>query len=352
MHLFYSNPIWETYRTHPAVRYAPYPAAEVCHWVTDPHLPWRLPSLRPKSHIHEIEHVQVLPDTLAPLPHQSPMTNWRRVVDEREMCNRFVARDECKTIMTFSRGLVEHFKLFLHPDLWPKLDFVYPACPLRPAHEVEEDRHRPEQPFTILVIASRFSDKGVPEALRAFEILRHRHGFKVRMNLVSQAVPLSHKLPQGVTLHDVVLMSPRFRARMYRSADVLLLPNYGETVACFPETYAFGVPVVTTRIHHGDEFVRQGETGYLIDTPIFAFTEKFGTHYKVAEEWLHDLQAMRERGELEIVVEQTVDRLDEMISGRVDVAAMREAARRFHAECFSPKQRNRELRRIYAAAAR
>ncbi len=345
LHLFMASPIWDTYKTHPALRYAPFPIAEVCHWVTDVELPWRLPSLRAKSHVNEIEHVQILPDRLAPHPNNRPMWNWHRVIDERDLSNRFVARDSCKTILTFSRGLVEHFKLFLDPDLWHKLDYVYPAYPTQPTYERRDD-----QPFTILVIASRFSDKGLPEALRAFDILRQRHGARVRMNLVSQAVPPGYRLPEGVVVHDVILMSRELKTRMYQTADVLLIPNFGETAACFPEAYAFGVPVVTTRIHHGDEFVREGVTGYLVDTPIFAFSEKFGTHYKTAGEFLDDLEAIRERGELETIVTQIVDRLDEMISGRTDMAAMRAAARRFHAECFSPRQRNRELRRIYAAA--
>lgn len=347
LHNFMPSPIWNTYKTHPPLRYAPYPIAQVCHWVTDPHLPWKLPSLRAKSHIHEIEHVQILPDKLAPFPNQHPMNNWHRVIDERDLSNRFVARDECKAVVTFSRGLVEHFKLFLDPELWHKLDYVYPAYPTQPAYQKREGAT-----FTILVIASRWSDKGMPEALRAFDILRQRHGARVRMNLVSQAVPPGYVMPEGVEVCDVVLMTPELKARMYREADVLLLPNYGETAACFPEAYAFGVPVVTTRIHHGDEFVREGKTGHLIDTPIFAFSEKFGTYYKTATEFLDDLAAMRERGDLETIVTQIVDRLEEMIAGRTDMAAMRSAARCFHEESFSPKQRNRELRRIYTAAAR
>ena len=338
-------PIWHTYKTHPPLRYAPYPVAELCHWVDDVKLLSPLPSLRAKSHVYEIEHLLILPDALAPRPDHRPMWFWHRVLDEPDLANRFIARHECKAIVTFSRGLVEHFKPFLDPELWPKLDYVYPAYPTQPAYE-----KRTDEPFTILVIASRFTDKGVPEALRAYEILRQRHGSRVRMNLVSQAVPPGYQLPQDITVHNVVLMGREFKARMYRAADVLLLPTYGETAACFPEAYAFGVPVVTTRIHHGDEFVREGQTGYLIDTPIFAFSEKYATHYKTAGEWLEDLEAMRERGDLEIIVTQIVDRLEEMISGRTDMGAMRQAARSFHEECFSPQQRNRNLRRIYATA--
>ncbi len=93
-------------------------------------------------------------------------------------------------MVTFSSGLVEHLKTFVSPDLWPKLDYVYPAYPLQPEYS------RPSgEPFTVLTIASRFSDKGVPEALKAYGILRERHGERVRMRLICQDVPQGYPLP-------------------------------------------------------------------------------------------------------------------------------------------------------------
>lgn len=240
---------------------------------------------------------------------------------------------------------MEHFKGFLHADLWHKLAHVYPAYPTQP-----EYRRPPGEPFTILVIASRFSDKGVPEALEAYRILRERHGAAVRMLLVSQVVPPDYPLPKGVSHYNTPQMSEGLKAQIYRSSDVLFIPCYSETAACFTEASAFGVPVITTRIHHGDEFVRDGVTGYLLETPVFIYSADFGRRWRTAEDFLGDLVAMRERGELGGVVEQAVERLEAMMSGGVDLAAMRGAARRFHAERFSPEVRNHRLRQLYAAA--
>jgi glycosyltransferase involved in cell wall biosynthesis len=241
--------------------------------------------------------------------------------------------------------LVEHFKSFLPADLWWKLDYAYPAFPVQAAYQkVESDT------FTILLIASRFSDKGVPEALRAFEILRQRHGENVQLNLVCQTVPQNYKLPQGVRHYNVPWLTPELKTQLYRTADVLFLPCYSETAACFTEAYAFGVPVVTTRIHHGDEYVRDGQTGFLLDAPLFIYSDGFGRCWKTTWEFLDDVQARRERGAFEGVVEQAVDRLESMISGKVDLPAMRRAARAFHGERFSPEARNRKLHAIYQAA--
>lgn len=323
--------IWRTYSTHPPLRYAPYVIAELCHRLN------RLPVRPWKTHVVEAEHV------LYTAP--GDMADWRRVVDNRAELSRLLGHERCKTLLTFSAGLVEHCKHYVHPHLWPKLDYVYPAYPSQPECERLEDA-----PFTILIIASRFSDKGIPEALRAHEILRRRHGAAVQTILVSQAIPRGYRLPEGVTHFNTPKMSEGLKARLYRSADVLLAPCYSETVACFTEAYAFGVPVITTRIHHGDEFVREGITGYLVDAPLFPYSDGFGVRWAGWEEFLSDLEIRRERGELDNVVDQVVDRLEGMVTGRADMAAMRGAARQFHAAQFSPEVRNRKLLRIYAEA--
>ena len=337
------NLIWSSYTTCPPLRYAPYPFADLCHWVSNS-FPRKL-SPR-KRHIIDIEHMLIVADRLAARP-RALMYEWYWLFDQREQVRRFVEADQLRTILTFSAGLVEHFKLHLDPDLWHKLRYIYPSVPSPPPMPP-----RAEQPFTLLVIASRYSDKGVPEALRTFEILRERHGQEVRLILVSQAVPKGCRLPAGIVHHDVPLMSPALRAEVYRLADVLFLPNYGETVACFPEAYAAGVPVITTRIHHGSEFVHDGLTGYLLDTPIHAFSEKFGTQWKTAKEFIDELERLRGRGELNPMIEQSVDRLEEMISGRVDPGAMRRAAQQFYEDRFTPERRNEKLRALYAADSR
>jgi glycosyltransferase involved in cell wall biosynthesis len=143
-------------------------------------------------------------------------------------------------------------------------------------------------------------------------------------------------------------MTPALKAELYRASDVLLLPNYGETVACFPEAYAFGVPVITTRIHHGGEFVRDGETGFLIDTPIYAFSEKLGREWPRAEDFLAELDQMRSRGALQPVVDQIVDRVETLIRDTSRTEPMRAAARQFYYDHFTPALRNERLRQLYS----
>ncbi|MDQ1300941.1 MAG: hypothetical protein QG637_862 [Chloroflexota bacterium] len=323
---------WRIYATHPPLRYTSYPLARLCHWVNE------VPERPPKPCVAECEHILAV---------AGDITDWQHGLRNLDRINRLVAQDECRFVFTYSLGLMDHSRRYLHPDLWRKLGVVYAAFPLQP-----EPPRPPERPFTIFVIAGRFSDKGVPEALLAFRVLRQRHGAAVRLILVSQAVPPGYVLPEGVTHYNTPRLTEELKATLFRSAHVLVSPCYSDGGMPIIEAYAFGVPVIYTRIHHREtEIVVDGNTGYLIDVPFYSYSEGYGTRWPQWADFLAELAATRERGGLQPVVDQLVDRLAVMMSGGVDLAAMGRAARALHAAKFTPAARNAELRRIYQDAA-
>jgi glycosyltransferase involved in cell wall biosynthesis len=324
------HPTWRFYVTHPPLRYAPYPIAQLCHWVN------YAPERPARPYIAECEHILAL---------GGDITNWQTGLQNLDRINRLVAQEECRYVFTYSEGLVQHSRRYLRPELWPKLGAIPQVFPAQPEHP------RPaERPFTILMIASRFSDKGVPEAVDAFRALRDRHGEEVRLLLVSQALPPGYRLPEGVMHHDTPRMSDQLKQQVFRASHVLLIPCYSDTTVPIIEACAYGVPTVTTRIHHGEEFVQDGITGYLIEPPVYSYSEHYGVRWKLWEDFLADLDVLRARGDLKTVVEQTVDRLEAMISGRADLTAMGRAARARHAAKFAPEVRNARLLHIYQAA--
>ncbi len=270
---------------------------------------------------------------------------WARARGALPRAKERISADECRAVITYSPGSAEHFRQFLDPAVWDKLDYVFPAYPFQP--EVARSR---EGVFTVLTIGDRFSDKGIPEALSAFEVLRARYGTRVQMVLVSSTVPSDYRLPEGVVVHDTPRMSPEHRSAIYRSADVLVELPYLDSLTCQIEASAFGVPVVATRIHHGEDFVREGVNGYLVDPPLYAYSEEYGRRWKLLSDFVAEVRTMREEGRLRSVVEQVVDRLDVMVSASDELDELREGARRLHAERFAPDVRNARLQAIYARA--
>lgn len=321
---------WRTYRTHGPLRYTAQPWAELCHWVN------LVPDSPRQPCVVECEHILAL---------ARDITNWQRGLQSVDLINRLVAQEKCRFVFTYSAGLVEHSRRYLHPDLWFKLGHIYLCFPPQPLVPLP-----PGSPFTILMIASRYSDKGLPEALQAFRVMRQRHGGDVRMLLVTQAIPPTYSLPEGVSHYDTPRMSDSLKAHVFQAAHVLYVPCYSDTAVPLCEASAFGVPVLATRIHHGDEYVQDGVTGYLITPPVYSYSEQYGTRWKLWEDFLADLDEMRERGELQTVVDQSIDRLETMFNDRARLTEMGHAARALHTARFSPEARNRRLLQLYEAA--
>jgi len=326
------HPSFKTYDTHPPVHYTLYSLADICHF-------WNsVPDWNEKPFVVEFEHVLVLGVNVPDF--QLGLGRIKYIED-------IIASDRCRVALTLSKGLMSHSKRYISdPSLHQKFDYLYPCYPTQKPRVMDLSG-----PFTILTIATRFYDKGVPMALKAFEELRERYGSQVRMLLVCDCLPTGYPIPDGVKICAVRPLSNRLKAKLYGNSHVLFLPVVSETFGCFPEAYAYGTPVVTTRIHHGDEAVREGVTGFLVDPPFYAYSDGLGTRWKIGEEFLADCKQSYERGIFNDLINQCVDRLGQMISGEVDIRKMSAAAQTFHREIFSPEVRNERLRQIYRRVA-
>lgn len=339
---YHTHPAFWTYRTDPPVRYVPSGLAELDHWINfmpehaGPGEFWSTRRGRRRGrrpHILEVDHWLWLTNV--------NVFDWEGIVAQREAANARLRHDACVAVITLSGGLVRHSQQFLAEDVWSKLEHAFPAYPCQPPPAPRGDA------FTILAIGNRFSDKGIPEVLRAFSALRERHGPRLRMVLVSSAVPPGWALPNGTTVYDTPRMSSGLKARVFGSADAFVLPCYMGSVATYPEACAFGVPTVATRLPHHDDFVLDGRTGYLVDSPIVAFSEGFGTRWRRWGDFDAEVDAMRQSRRLDPVVDDLVDRLELMVSDPALHARLRAGARQLHSERFSPQARNAKLRAIY-----
>ena len=217
------HPFFRTYATHPPVRFAPRALAELDHWVNPSPIEAVLSRLgsesgRQRPYILEVEHFLKL---VPPEKHE----RWRDAVERVDEIAENFGDERCAAILAFSETALDHFREFLPAELWPKLDWVRPACPaVPPGDDLRGDT------FTILTIGNDFSGKGLPEVIRAFETLRERRGSAVTMNLVCNIIPPEVSLPEGINhLSAAGAKNHRLtsdeKTRLYRSADVFVLPS-------------------------------------------------------------------------------------------------------------------------------
>ena len=326
------HPAFKTYDTHPPVRYTLYSLADICHFFNS------VPDWNKKPFVVEFEHVLALGGNIA---------DWQHGLRRIKYIEDLLASDLCRVALAGSKGIINHSKRYISdPALHEKFDNLYYPYPTQPLRVMDLSG-----PFTILVIATRFYDKGIPVALKVFEVLRERHGSQVQMLLVCDCLPTGYPIPDGVTIYAVRPLSNTLKAKLYSNSHVLFLPVLSDSGGCFPEAYAYGTPVVTTRIHHGDEVVREGVTGFLVDPPFYSYSDGYGTRWKIWEEFVTDCKQSFETGVLNGLIEQSIDCIDRMISGGVDLRKMSAAAQTFHREVFSVEVRNRKLRQIYNRVA-
>ncbi len=199
----------------------------------------------------------------------------RRTV--RELEDALFRRSLCRRIITNSalvRGQVLG-EYGLPPDV---VQVVYNGVDLKrfsPAWGRERDVVRSELGLgkdspVVLFVANNFVRKGLATLIRSLAVLRRflpeaevvvagrggRSTFtrQVRDLGVEEAV---HFVGSRPDIH-----------RLYASADILVLPTHYDPCAnvCL-EALASGTPVVTTLANGAAEFVRPGETGYLLANP-------------------------------------------------------------------------------------
>ena len=328
------HPAFKTYDSHPPVHYTLYSLADICHFFNS------VPDWNEKPFVVEFEHVLVLGHHIVDEYHGPRRT---RYIED------LLASDRCRVALTLSKGLMKHSKRYINdPSLHEKFDYLYPCYPTQKPRVMDLSG-----PFTILTIATRFYDKGVPAALKAFEVLRGRYGSQVQMILVCDCLPTGYPIPDGVTIYAVRPLSNTLKAKLYSNSHVLFLPVLSETLACFPEAYAYGTPVVTTRIHHGDEAVREGVTGFLVAPPFYSYSDDCDeyTRWRTWEGVVAYCKEAFETGVLDNLMEQSTNCLEMMISGDVNLRKMSAAAQTFHREIFSTEVRNGKLRQIYNRVA-
>jgi len=323
---------FKTYDAHPPVRYTLYSLADICHFYNS------VPDWNKKPFVVEFEHVLALAGNIG---------DWQHGLRRIKYIEDIIASDRCRVALAGSKGIINHSKRYISdPSLHKKFDYLYPCYPTQKPRVMDLSG-----PFTILTIATRFYDKGIPAALKVFEVLRERYGSQVQMLLVCDCLPTGYPIPDGVTIYAVRPLSNTLKAKLYSNSHVLFLPVLSDSGGCFPEAYAYGTPVVTTRIHHGDEVVREGVTGFLVDPPFYSYSDGYGTRWKICEEFVTDCKQSFERGIFNDLINQCTDRLGQMISGDVDLRKMSAAAQTFHREIFSTEVRNGRLRQIYRRVA-
>ena len=320
--------IWQSYNTHPPVTYVPRKQARLCHFIT------RIPKHNSTAFIKEIEHVLFTPglsrDYAATLK-QAP-----RIEEEFHSEN-------CKAVFVPSdstlRQVGEHIDTSGSEH---KLHLVLPAYPDQPDHCYEHAK-----PFTILTISNKFWAKGIPLAIEVFRELRKTYGQDVRMKLVCDSVPDDYPLVEGLELIQVRRLNSKLRRKLYREADVFLLLSLIQ-FGIVLEAMAHGVPSVSTPNYHRGGWIVRGDTGLIVDPPLYHYDEGFGIEWETWDQFQETVKMRFERGDLSYMIAQAVTGIEFLMNSPRQLRLIGQAAQRQQREKHSIEGRNEQVRQVYA----
>jgi glycosyltransferase involved in cell wall biosynthesis len=130
----------------------------------------------------------------------------------------------------------------------------------RHARATQSAGYRPR----VLFMGGDFRRKGGDDLLDAW---RAGHlGTRARLDIVTSAPLEPRRLSEGVTVHTgVTAHSPQWR-RLWRDADLFVLPTRNEAFGLvFQEAAAAGLPSIGTRINAIPELVHEGRSGLLVE---------------------------------------------------------------------------------------
>ena len=323
-----NHPFWESYQNYPPVRYTSRRLARLCHFCN------QVPSNNNKPFIIDYEHVLMMSGNS--IDYTYMVKSARKIEDQ-------LNNEKCKAIFVPSQGAIRETSKYI--DISKILNKTHIVRPAYPTQTKNPRNH--QGPFTILTIGNKFWGKGIPIAIEVFRVLREKYGNEVKMHLVSGDIPKDYPLPKGVRLINVPMLSNNLRSKLYNNAHISLFPCLHDSFAVYQESMAYGVPMIATRIYDKDELILEGETGYLVETPISLYDGAFGIEWKSWGHFQEIVKTKFENGCFSEMIDKIVTKIELLINNIDLVRNMGLAAQRLQREQYSVEYRNQKVEKLY-----
>lgn len=283
----------------------------------------------------DFEHVHAI---LGLPPKKWDFPPYKKTIERR------LSAPNCKKIMAWSVAAEKSALNLLNTSGFKdKLEVVYPAI-----RSINVKRKKEHNGTNLLFVGRNFFAKGGKELLAAFDLLNKKYDIKLT---VVSAVPREYRAKYaGLSNLELIQPMPRERlAKLYRNADVFVLPTMGDTFGyVFLEAMNFCLPIVTLNIFSAvREIIKDGKNGFLIEPKLSMFNSKYLMRYGRGE----GLIKIIKKTEQPRVVRGLVEKLSILIE---DKSLRRKMGERGKKEVekgkFSINERNKKLEEIYEDA--
>ncbi|MGP8321444.1 MAG: glycosyltransferase family 4 protein [Methanosarcinaceae archaeon] len=322
-----AHPIWSTYQTHPPVKYTFSIVSNLNHFFN------RFPRIIYKPFIVEAEHLLHLSGKSRDYEYMLNSVDEIGIGLENSLCKRIIV-----PTIGAKRELQRYFE---SNDIIRKVEIIHPPYEKKP-----EKKFVANGKFKILNIGNKFWGKGTHLAIEIFKRIRAKYYF-VEMDLVCGDVPKNYSLPSGINHIRTPALDSNVRAKLYGEAHVFLFPCLHDSFGVYQECMAYGVPMIATDIYDKDELILEGETGFLVETPLSMYDGEFGIKWKTWDEFQQIAKEMFENGEFEDMIEEMVSKIEILINDRELLKSMSIESQKYQQQEFSIEKRNKDILKVY-----
>ncbi|MCH7850061.1 MAG: glycosyltransferase family 4 protein [Nanoarchaeota archaeon] len=181
----------------------------------------------------------------------------------RRIVKKILMNDNCKKILAWTewskKGILKEF-----PEVKDKVELIYPGIPVQKMKKNKTDKVR-------LLFGSRaFYFKGGLYALEVIDRMTKKYD-NVEGIIISDVpakVVKKYSKNKKIKFHNLIPQKKFFK-EIYPNTDILIYPSFTDTFGFhMTEAMSFGIPVVTASGTSRKEIVRNGKTGFVIESGI------------------------------------------------------------------------------------
>lgn len=169
----------------------------------------------------------------------------------------------CNQFWCFSSYFIEDATGYYGIDKSKIISFRFFPTVVGDGKKKEND---PGNDIRFLLVGTNYKDKGVPLAMETVKIINEKYGIKARLDVVGLCAQ-GEDDNKYVQFHGRVsqFKEPKRFVSFFEKADIYLMPSRHECAGIvFSEAASFGVPSVSFKTGGIPDYVKEGESGYLL----------------------------------------------------------------------------------------
>jgi len=119
-------------------------------------------------------------------------------------------------------------------------------------------------------------------------------------------------------------MNFKDRDKLFLNMDLMLNLSLGDTLGCFLDSIEYSIPMISFKGQHGETYVQNNETGFLIDTPVYYYTGGLGEKYHNRLQFEKYILELDENNFFDKSISKIVSLIMRMDANREDFYEMRQ----------------------------